>query len=390
MRIVYVTQTRFPTEKAHGHQIAQVCDALASLGHEVTLIASDIPTAVTEDPHRYYAVEKSFAVRHLHQFNALYSPFVPGALAFMVGMASYRRSLRRDIRANGSADLYYIRSAAVLSPLLATGKPVILELHTLPRRGRRRFVRLCNRCRLVVCLTSLMQAELVQWGVNPERLVTEGDGVDLSRFAALSHSDDPRGMFNLPTGRAILGYAGSLVTHDSLEKGVGQVLEAAAELKKRGKPVFTWIVGGPRQWQQVYRYRANALNLTAEDIRFSDPVPAGAVPSVLAAMDVCAYPAPVSDHPFFLRDTSPLKLLEYFAAKRPVVCADIPPVHDLCDATSVTFCAPGSGASMADAICAILDDTKNAQRKVAAAQHVAQERGWGKRMERILAAIALQ
>ena len=25
MRILYVGQTRFPTEKAHGHQIAQVC-----------------------------------------------------------------------------------------------------------------------------------------------------------------------------------------------------------------------------------------------------------------------------------------------------------------------------------------------------------------------------
>ena len=387
MRIAYVTQTRFPTEKAHGHQIAQVCDALASLGHKVTLIAPDVPTAITADPHDYYAVRASFAVRHVHQFNALHSPFIPGAFAFMVGMASYRRSLSNDIRESGSADLYYVRSAAVLPPLLATGKPVVLELHTLPRRGRRRFVRLCNRCRLVVCLTSLMQAELAAWGVDPTLLMTEGDGVDLSRFAELPHNDEPRVPYTLPEGRAILGYAGSLVTHDSLEKGVGQILEAAAELKKRGKPVFTWIVGGPRQWQQVYRYRANALNLTAEDIRFSDPVPAGAVPSALAAMDVCAYPAPVSDHPFFLRDTSPLKLLEYFAAERPVVCADIPPVHDLCDATSVTFCAPGSGASMADAICAILDDTENAQRKVAAAQHIAQERGWGKRMERILRSV---
>lgn len=383
VNIAYVTQTRFPTEKAHGHQIAQVCAALASLGHAVTLFAPDIPTAVKADPRAYYAVEKDFTVRLLHMFNALQSPFVPGFLAFAVGMASYRRSLRRYFRTHAKPDLFYARSAAVAGPLLSSGVPVVLELHTLPRRGRRRFVRACNRCRLVVCLTTPMLEELRKWGVKRERMVAEGDGVTLERFARTTvHAGRPK------TDRPILGYAGSLVTHDSLEKGAWQVVEAVAELKRRGSPVFGWIVGGPDAWRETYAARAKGIGLGAEDIRFDPPVPAREVAATLAAMDVCAYPAPASDHPFFRRDTSPLKLLEYFAARRPVACADIPPIRDLCDDRSVWFCAPGDGASMADAVAAILRDPGAARKRVEVAAGIANDRAWPERMRRIIAHVS--
>lgn len=378
MRATYVTQTRFPTEKAHGHQIAQVCAALATLGHDVTLVAPDVPTSVTADPHAYYAVPQSFAVEHLYQFNALHSPFVPGFLAFMVGMCSYRRSLREFVTCHKS-DLFYVRSAAVLPPLLFSGTPVILELHTLPKWGRRRFVRMCNSCRLVVCLTTPMRDELLRWGVRADKVVIEGDGVSLERFSHAAPAARPA------TERRILGYVGSLVTHDSLEKGVAQIVDAAALLKKRGHAVFTWVIGGPATWQATYKARAAAAGLTEEDIRFDPPVPAAQVAGVLAAMDVCAYPAPASDHPFFMRDTSPLKLLEYFAAKKPVVCADIPPIHDLCDERGVWFCKPGDGASMADAVERVMQEDTSARTERAA--RIAVERSWKKRMQRILMAM---
>lgn len=381
VNIAYVTQTRFPTEKAHGHQIAQVCAAMAGLGHAVTLVSSDIPTAVKEDVHAYYGVPRSFEVRRVHQFNALHARFVPEAAAFAIGMASLRRSLKKDIAVRGVPDLFYARSAEVLSPLLDSGAPVVFELHTLPRLGRARFVRLCNRCRLVVCLTTPMKKEVESWGVDPGKILVEGDGVTLARFEKAGGTAVSRP----ETDRTILGYVGSLVTGDTLEKGVAQIVDAVAELKRRKSPVFGWIVGGPTSWHGTYRDRARSLGLGEDDIRFDAPVPAAAVAGVLARMDVCAYPAPASNHPFFTRDTSPLKLLEYFAAKRPVVCADIPPIRDLCDEKSVVFCDPGSGASMADAVAATIADGAAAKARVEAAADIAAGRDWGARMARILA-----
>lgn len=39
MRIAYCTNIRLPSERAHGHQVAAVCDALVKLGHDVTIFA---------------------------------------------------------------------------------------------------------------------------------------------------------------------------------------------------------------------------------------------------------------------------------------------------------------------------------------------------------------
>jgi hypothetical protein len=60
MRIAYVTHTRFPTEKAHGGQIASVCHALSELGHTVTLFQPTVWNAITQDPYKYYGLPESF------------------------------------------------------------------------------------------------------------------------------------------------------------------------------------------------------------------------------------------------------------------------------------------------------------------------------------------
>ncbi len=95
MKIAYVTHTRFPTEKANGVQIANVCHAMTRLGHEVTLLTPTVRNAIKDDPHAYYGLPRSFAVRKVDHFDALASPFIPGFFGFGLGMLFYRRALRR-------------------------------------------------------------------------------------------------------------------------------------------------------------------------------------------------------------------------------------------------------------------------------------------------------
>ncbi len=383
MRITYVTQTRFPTEKAHGYQIAQVCDALAAIGHEVTLLAPTVRNDVRQTAAAYYGLKESFHVTNLRQFDALGSRFVPEVFAFALSMHFYRRALRRHL-AKVPPDLLYARSAAVLPALLETGVPVVLELHTIPRR-RKGFKELCDRCALVVCLTTPMRDELLSLGVDKRRVTVEPDGVNTERFAALPEPIAAAKHWKLPHGRTIVGYVGSLVTHDTLEKGAGELLAAVAELKKRGQAVAGWIVGGPKIWLDRYRAEARRLGLTDKDFAFHEPIPAASVPSALAAIDVCVYPAPKSDHPFFRRDTSPLKLLEYLAAGRPTVCAEIPPVRDIADEDMVVFYEPGNVRSLADAVTDVIDRPEEAIGRSEHARRSMQRFAWVRRMERIVA-----
>lgn len=380
MRITYVTHTRFPTEKAHGHQVAQVCAALGNLGHNVTLVAPTVWTAITDTPFAYYGVPENFTVVHLAHFDALKSKLVPGKLSFGVSMWLYGRVLRRYLVGNAS-DVLYVRSSMLLPIVLRTGMPVILELHSLPRRNRAAFVALCNRCRLVVCLTSQQSIELLQMGVSPERVTVEGDGVDPARFAHVPATPDAKNRWGLPSDRPVIGYVGALMTQDTIEKGVGELIAALAILKKRGQRIYGWIVGGPEEAIVSYRALALKLGLSADDGRFQGPVSSSDVPSALAACDVLVYPAPGTPHPYFLRDTSPLKLFEYLASGRPMVCADLPPIRDVVDASVAHLCPPGDSAALADAIAAsIAQPIHNPVRRRELVEHYS----WKRRMERIL------
>ncbi|MDD4627885.1 MAG: glycosyltransferase [Candidatus Peribacteraceae bacterium] len=380
MRILFISQARFPTEKAHGHQIAQVCAAMVRLGHDVTLTAPDVRNTVLPDPQAFYDIRESFPVERLPVFDALRAWWVPGFLAFAVTMRSYAAALRRFLP-DHPADLLYTRSPRLLPVLLASGVPVALELHTLPYR-RPAFVRRCNACRVVICLTQQMRDALVQWGVDPARVITEGDGVHPDRFCDLPSPQLARARWRLPSDRPVAGYVGSLVTRDNIEKGVALLPQAFALLKKRGHPVFGWIIGGPRDRIVLEKKRAQDLGLSADDLRFEGALSGSAVPSALAACSVCVYPAPASDHPFFRRDTSPLKVFEYLAAGRPTVCADIPPLRGVLDPSLVHFFTPGDPASLADAIAEALAHPKmNEERRRALIEHVS----WDARMRRILA-----
>lgn len=387
VRIAYVNHGRFPTEKAYGFQIAQMCEAMMALGHEVTLICPAVRNAIRESPRQYYGLRSGPRIVLLPARNFL-SPLVPGFLRFAYSMWPYGNAVRDFVRGE-KFDLLYIRSPFLLRAAIDTRIPVILELHALPRFLRGRFVTLCHHCKNVVCLTGPMRDELMSWGVDAGKIIAEADGVDLRRFGTLPSSEAAKARWHLPHDRPVVGYVGSLVTRETLEKGVRKLIDAMQngewkmENTTRYKP-FLWIVGGPQQWIDTYRAHAASIGLSAEDVRFQGFVNAADVPSAIAACDICVYPAPKSDHPYFLRDTSPLKLFEYLAAGRPVVCADLPPIRDIVDEKSVRFFKPGDSEDLATAIDDVLAHPEEARRRAEEGRRIAEKHSWEERMRRIL------
>lgn len=383
MRITYVTHTRFPTEKAHGYQIAQVCAALATIGHKVTLLHPTVKNAIQKSPAEYYGIASSFSTVKIRHFDALNARFLPGFLGFEIGIRwRFSRALRKFLRSHRT-DLFYVRSHVLLASLLKTKTPVILELHTLPRRGRRRFVRLANRTQKIVCLTSPMRDRLTAMGVTASHIMVEPDGVDLERFNKLPDLKEARkNQIDLPRSAEVIGYAGAFTAMNTLDKGVGLLLGALKRMKAHPKSMLV-LAGGSSS--DVARVRSQAKALRVDDrVIFRGHMRSKDIPMLLAACDVLVYPAPASTHSYFQRDTSPLKLLEYLAAGRPIVCADLPPLKDIVDDSVVSFATPGEEASFAHWISWILGHPKEAAKKAAEGKKRVQRFSWEKRMERIL------
>lgn len=380
MRIAYCTNVRLPSERAHGHQVAQVCDALIRLGHGVSILVPYRKNVIEADFWTYYGARRDIAIAYLNRFDPINHRFFPSVTALWMLNILLRWNMLRFLRTH-TFDLVYTRSAALLPALLRAGPPVVLELHGLPRWGRRRFVRLGNRCRLVVCLTSPMRTELISWGVDAERVIVEGDAVDLERFASMSHVQAARDEWKLPSdGRLVVGYVGRLKTL-GMEKGVGDLLQALAQLRI-SKNFFGFIVGGPDADRIEYERMATDLGLTPDDVRFTGAVSADRVPDALAVCDVLAMPFPDFRH--YRTNMSPLKMFEYMAAQRPIVTSDLPTVRDVLSEETAVFCVPGDVSSLAASLQWIFDHPAEAAQRAQQASILVKRHTWEERMRRIL------
>jgi glycosyltransferase involved in cell wall biosynthesis len=163
---------------------------------------------------------------------------------------------------------------------------------------------------------------------------------------------------------------------------------ALEQLHDRGLEFRAVIAGGPESEKQKFEM-AMSDGLRPR-VTFTGYIAHLKIPTLLTAADVLVYPAPKSEHLFYTRDTSPLKLFEYMAAGKPIVAADLPPLHDAVDPSMVTFCEAGNAESLAQGILMILEHREESAKKARLARSHVEQFTWGKRMERILKAARLQ
>lgn len=386
MRISYCTNVRLPSERAHGHQIAQVCAALHNLGHEMTIYGPLRRNPVKETFNNYYHLPDSILMKYIRVFDPINRWWLPGPLGLWTLNMLMRPQLKRELQVM-KPELIYTRTVALLGMLLSTGIPVALELHTLPRINRILFVDRCNRCTVVVCLTNAMRDVLLQWGVEESKIIVEGDAFDPALFHGMTNPIETKRTLLLKHDVPVIGYTGQLKSM-GLSKGLPELLATLKELHARNVPFQALIAGGPDSARKELEQSLDPeLRLK---IRFLGWVPHNVIAHTLAACDILVYPAPKSDHPYYQRDVSPLKIFEYMAAGKPVVCADLPPLHDVLDDSVVAFCEPGSATACADAIEKVIKDPAYARSIAKKAQERVQRHTWLARMERIMNAAAAQ
>jgi glycosyltransferase involved in cell wall biosynthesis len=342
-----------------------------------------LDATLTQDYWTYYGADRRVELTTVGNIDFIGSP-LPGPLKLWAMNRMLRRAYPALLQA-GRFGLLYTRAPALLPALLATGIPTVLELHQLPRRNRRTFVRRAKKCALVVALTSPMRETLVRWGVPAETVIVEGDAVDVARFARLPTVSEARTSFSLSTPRPVVGYVGRLKTL-GMDKGVADLLRATALLRTDTRPILTLIVGGPESDRRDYERMADALQLTADDVRFVGEIEAARVPAALACCDLLAMPFP--DYPHYRTHMSPLKMFEYMAAGRPILTSDLPTVRDVLSEETAFFCAPGDPASLAAAIRSALSNPDDAASRAARAATLVRERHtWAQRMGRIIGAL---
>lgn len=392
-KLLYISLMRLPTEKAHGLQIMQNCEAFAEAGCEVTLwVARRWNTGAlgaVADPFLYYGVRANFRIRRIPCIDIF--PFFPpdgiGArFAFYVLLVSYAL-VAALLLTFTRADIYYSRDEFLLALLsrLKARRKLAYEAHQFPRSGRGAALQrqVVAGVGSLIAITPPLRDDLVsQRGADPARAIIAHDGIRRSRFHDAPSRNDARRQIGWREEAFIVGYVGRLHTI-GLDKGVGLLVDALAAVDGASLA----LVGGPADMAEGLRQRWLALGLPAGRFLFAGHVPPAEAPLYLRAFDVCAMPHPANRQ--FSRYTSPLKLFEYMAAGRAIVASDLPAWSGVvADGESALLLPPADIAAWSEAIDRLRLDSDLRQRLGKRARELAVERyAWDVRARRILAHI---
>ncbi len=374
MKILYCTNLRLPTERVHGRQVAEVCRALHVLGHQVGIVSPYRKESEGLAMHAYYELPEDIAHTRLGKSDPLSWKWLPEFFGFVLLNIRFRSALRSYLKKT-KADVLYTRSPVLLPALLASGMPVLLELHSIPASPN--FVSLAARCTLVVALTTPMRAQLIRMGLDASKVIVEGDAVNRTVFSSLGEKNEARNIFGLSQDAFVAGYAGQLESM-GLSKGIPELLGAIEQAPE----VTGLIAGGPNESKK--KFEGSLEPDVRSRVIFTGILTQDRVRDLYAASDVLVYPAPKSDHPFYMRDTSPMKIFEYMATGVPLVSADLPPVRDILDSSVALLVPPGDSSALAGAIEEIRKNPEDAKKRAEAARQRVLSHTWDMRMMRVM------
>jgi len=381
--IFYLADIRFPLERANGIQTFETCHALAARGHRVTLVVRDDTVRPRRDPFAFYGLPRIPTLRiarlPMAGPHTLRRVLYLAAALWSVVRASRRGCiLTRDL---GVADLVtalpaWFRPRLVyeshgFAPVFARTRPELVsglaaDSDSKVRRLFRRERRVWRTADGYLTTTGVLAAELRKRFGDRPLVETISNGVRLPEDRRLP-----------PAGHAVpplVAYAGHLYPW----KGVDVLLRALSRLP--GLPGL--IVGGLSGESDLDRVRRLALDLGVGDrVRFTGQVEPSLVASLLADATILVLPTVATPSAVY---TSPLKLFEYFAAGKPVIASDLPPIREIVrDGDNGLLFTPGDADALAAAIRRLRDDETLASSIGRRAFANAGEYSWRRRAERL-------
>ncbi len=222
----------------------------------------------------------------------------------------------------------------------------------------------------VVTLSETMRADILdRGGTDPDRVVVVPNGVDVDRF--VPGPRDPALATRVGVGTdPVIGYISSFTGYE----GIRYLIEATAELRRRGRRVRCLLVGDGEE-RAALEATATAAGVDDGTVIFTGRVPHDQVLDYYRLIDVFVVPR-TNDRVSQL--VTPLKPYEAMAMERALVVSEVGAlleiVHD--GETGRSF-RPEDPIALADVLEPLLDDPAERERLGRSARMwVAENRTW--------------
>jgi len=366
-RLAYIANIRLPTEKAHGLQIMKTCEAIANKNVQVTLVAPKRHNHLKDDPFDFYNVSRNFSIRKLGCLDFINFPWFK-KFTFWLESLTFFLAMKKTFK-NNNFDAYYTRDLIFALWLPKIFKKVFYEIHSLPEFPDEKYKSAWNNSAGLIVISEGIKIDLIKYGVDENKIILVRDAADIKKFQAQESQNESRARLNLPLDKKIVLYTGHLYKW----KGADLLAKASKDLSEE-----VYLVGGTRRdiadFQNKYKFKNLHIVGWQEHKK---------IPQWLNAADVLVLPnsgvEKISSH-----YTSPMKLFEYMAAKKPIVASDLPSLREVLDNDSAVFVNPDDVDSLVLGIKTILNDKVLAEKISTNAYQRTREFTWDNRARKIV------
>lgn len=381
MRVLHVFDHSLPLQSGYAFRSRAILKEQHALGLETV--------QVTSSKHAYAGGAEGQDGLRFHRT-------APGRFGSIPVLDQYDvvRSLEarlRDVLAKEPIDLVHAHSPclvgiAAIRASRAFNLPFVYEMRALwedasvdhgttqPNSLRYRATRMLEtwvlrRADAVVCICEGLKREIVERGIEPERVTVVPNAVDPDRFAWLDRRDAELAACLGLDSKPVIGFIGSLYGYE----GVDLLLNALARLWE-SRPELTLLIvgGGPEEERLKARIRDLGLEEHALAI---GPVPHAEIARYYSLVDFLIYPRRRTR---LTELVTPLKPLEAMAQGKLVLASDIGGHRELIrhGETGMLFPPNDPEAIVAAVICMLEARSSWPAIAAAARRYVERERTW--------------
>lgn len=371
MKICYLANSRFPSERAHMTQIVAMCNAFTLKGNDVSLLVTDRKTDITDTPEVFFGVPIHFSVIRIpvpdiagisSKIPRVFRPFFFTIQRFVF---AYRASRRTS-----SFDLVYGRDEWILWLVSLFSKVrIVWESHEA--RYSIAGKALIKNGVPIVAISEGIRDFYVKQGVNQKILVAH-DAVDERFFAPHVSTEHARRVLHIATQKPVVMYIGGLEEW----KGV-EILCKAGE----GQSVFeVYVIGGKEKEIALLRQKYPSVHFLGHRA-YRD------LPITQQAADILVIPNSAKDA-VSSEYTSPLKLFTHMTSKKILVTSRVPSIMNILTTDDVFFFEPDIHESLQKIIMEALAQSEEGIKRATHAHEKSFQYTWNSRAERIISFIA--
>jgi glycosyltransferase involved in cell wall biosynthesis len=379
MKIALVAPTHLPARRANTIQVMKMAQAFTRLGHTVQVVVPGVPS----QPVPWDELAHSYGLKD--RFPVTWLPAFPALRRYDYGLRAVQWARAWKV------DLLYTRLPQAAALASSLGVKTILEMHDLPGSGAypwlfQRFLKGRGARRLVAITQALASdlAEAYRAPLDPLFTCIAPDGVDLDRFLDLPEPEAARRGISIPPPSFTVGYTGHLYSG----RGVEMILDLAREL-----PEMSFLLAGGEP-QDVQRLKQAAQSAGLENVILPGFIPNAELPLYQAASDVLLMPyqrhVAASSGGDIARYLSPLKLFEYMACGRAILCSNLPVLREVLNPHNAVLLPSEDVQAWISALRQLQADPQRRRSLGGQARQDSAHFTWENRAQRILEGLDLQ